>query len=127
MAAQSSSNLGLLDQHLGLEWVDNIVRFGGDPSQVTVFGESVGAISIAIHVLNETQDLFRGAIMESGVRSTLPFGKSADIYQRLYDALVDFAGCNTKAQLSSFDYLKNLSGASLLDAQLQMINSQPSY
>lgn len=74
-----SSNLGLRDKRLGLEWVrDNIASFGGNPSQVTVFSESARAISIAIHMLNETQDLFRGAIMESGAQSTLPCGKSAD-------------------------------------------------
>jgi len=62
------ANLGLLDQIFALEWVrDNITAFGGDPSRVTIIGQSVGAVSVATLIGTPgAQDLFSQAIMESG-------------------------------------------------------------
>ncbi|XP_077578567.1 cholinesterase-like [Stigmatopora nigra] len=61
-------NAGLLDQRLALQWVaNNIVHFGGDPSQVTIFGESAGSASVGFHLLSPgSHDLFQRAVMQSG-------------------------------------------------------------
>jgi acetylcholinesterase len=62
-------NLGLHDQRLVLQWVqDNIAAFGGNPSDVTLAGLSAGAHSIAHHMMNvnETRELFHKAVIESG-------------------------------------------------------------
>ena len=64
----SAGNWGILDQQTALGWVRrNIAAFGGDPANVTVFGESAGALSICVHLGSPLADgLFDRAIMESG-------------------------------------------------------------
>jgi para-nitrobenzyl esterase len=67
-AHHSSGNYGLLDQLQALEWVhENILRFGGDPSQVTVMGQSAGAVDICLLMASPlAAGSFQRAIMESG-------------------------------------------------------------
>ncbi|CAN8032969.1 unnamed protein product [Ixodes persulcatus] len=68
-------NQGLLDQNLAVKWVrDNIEAFGGDPSVVTIFGESAGGVSFHSHISSPmSQGLLKRAVMMSGNMYTIEF------------------------------------------------------
>lgn len=83
-------NAGFKDQVLALKWVrDNATNFGGDPNNVTIFGESAGGCSVHYHLISEmSRGLFHKAIAQSGTALNMwSIGPIKDVSERLAKAL----------------------------------------
>jgi para-nitrobenzyl esterase len=79
--AGAPANRGLLDQVAALEWVrSNAAAFGGNPDNVTIFGESAGAMSVtSLLAMPRTEGLFRRAIAQSGAGHHVISPATADL------------------------------------------------
>ncbi|XP_052583806.1 acylcarnitine hydrolase-like isoform X5 [Peromyscus californicus insignis] len=108
-------NWGYLDQVAALRWVQqNIAHFGGNPDQVTIFGESAGGASVSSLVLSPmSKGLFHRAVMQSGV-ALLPglVSQSAEV---VYTMVANLSGCNQMDSESLVGCLRGKSEEEILD------------
>jgi para-nitrobenzyl esterase len=115
----ASGNYGLMDQILALRWVrENIAKFGGDPSNITVFGQSAGAMDTGMLMTSSAKGLFQKAIAQSGASFTAPVPTLVDAEQTGKKLAADLKAADPKAPAGTgaIQYLRQLSAPQLLTA-----------
>ncbi|KAF8608657.1 alpha/beta-hydrolase [Ceratobasidium sp. AG-I] len=123
-------NLGLKDQRLALEWIQqNIEYFGGDPNKVILFGESAGAASAEYQSFYKGGDIggaFRGMILESGSPTSLPAPKPDDpVREATFEFVVKATGCANS--LDPFECVRSAPSDVLSQANKDVIKLEPYY
>jgi len=118
---QSPGNAGLFDQMLALEWIhDNIEKFGGNPNNITIMGESAGAASVGMHLMSSlSRNLFHQAILQSGAPN-VPWGiigkKEAKVRGQ---KLAETVGCPTDMEdpETIMDCLRTVNASVLVNSE----------
>ena len=113
---KASGNYGILDQVAALKWVrDNVAKFGGDPANVTVFGQSAGAHDTGLLMTSPlAKGLFHRAIGESG--SVIIGGELTPARQVKEQAGVALAAKMGAPATGAIPFLRKLSTADVLKA-----------
>jgi para-nitrobenzyl esterase len=112
----ATGNEGLLDQILALEWVrDNISRFGGNPDNVTIFGESAGAMSVGMLLaMPRARGLFHRAILQSGAAHHVNSLEQAEKVAAIFLDILDIKPTDANK-------LRSLTEQQILNAQAELI------
>jgi para-nitrobenzyl esterase len=113
-AHHASGNYGLMDQILALRWViANIAKFSGDPKNITVFGQSAGALDTGLMMTSLARDLLQKAIAESGT----PLHTLLTSRTNAEQAGVEFAAqMKVPAEEDTVEFLRRIPAEDLLKA-----------
>ncbi|KAH8648285.1 putative lipase [Tricladium varicosporioides] len=130
LRGEKSLNVGLKDQRLALEWVrDNIESFGGDPTRITIYGQSSGGLSVGMQILaygNSKPIPFTSAIMQS---TALEPTMSSFLSFNATSAIAVAANCSSNSSiaysssLTTITCLRRLPMETLLNITFDFISS----
>ncbi|EDV20439.1 uncharacterized protein TRIADDRAFT_1836, partial [Trichoplax adhaerens] len=129
------ANLALQDQNLALKWVrENIENFGGNKDQITIAGNSAGAVAVSNHlVMPSSKGLFSRAIIQSGIFGDFPSYQKAKLTTEftLSDAKNFFvqystvARCYKNITTETVNCLRTLPAQQLVQLQLRFLGTNP--
>jgi acetylcholinesterase len=107
-------NLGIRDQRMMLEFLQQYVKnFGGDPSKITLGGQSAGGHSVGIHLfhnygIDADKPLFHQAILSSGSPTARAFpGVDYPLYQRQVERIMDYVNCPLTPSSAALECLRS--------------------
>ena len=111
----ADNNAGFLDQVQALKWVESYISyFGGDPSKITIDGESAGGASVLLHLVSTGRKVFKQAISQSLYRGPFP---TLDQQKDLFDYFASQAGCGAGNVTTTIACLRQASVSTLAIAQ----------
>ena len=98
--AGHTGNYGLYDQMTAMQWVkDNIASFGGDPGNITIMGQSAGAMSVQLHCCSPlTEGLFQKAVLSSGCGMVGMMSGTTEKSGAFWQEVMRRCGCKTLEQ-----------------------------
>lgn len=119
----------MADQRLAMTWTNkNIQSFGGDPAQVTIFGESAGAFSVIYHLVSPISwPLFSKAIVQSGTSELSWFFQPKDEATDLFEGWAAAVGCPKHFLRNQLECLQDKPAIAFVDAPQNYTGRSPSF